>query len=62
MKEFHYRVSARQGFVLYDKGGIKAGLEIAGIKLPYPKSSVYVPGKPYTFRSPLRSAHVPLDT
>jgi hypothetical protein len=33
------------------RGGIKAALEIAGIRLPYPKSSVYMPGKAYTFRS-----------
>jgi hypothetical protein len=51
MQEFHYRLSARQGFILCDEGGIKAALEIAGIRLPYPKSSVYMPGKAYTFRS-----------
>jgi hypothetical protein len=51
MQEFHYRASARQGFILCDEGGIKAALEIAGIRLPYPKSSVYMPGKAYTFRS-----------
>jgi len=51
MHEFHDRISAMQGFILCDEGGMKAALDIAGIRLPYPKSSVYVPGKSYTFRS-----------
>jgi len=51
MNEFHYRISAKQGFILCDEAGMKAALDIAGIRLPYPKSSVYVPGKSYTFRS-----------
>ena len=33
------------------KPGIRAALDIADITLPYPKSSVYVPGKSYTFRT-----------
>ena len=51
MHDFHYKISAKQGFILCDEEGMKAALEIAGITLPYPKSSVYVPGKSYTFRS-----------
>ena len=51
MHDFHYRISAKQGFILCDEGGMKAALDIAGIRLPFPKSSVYVPGKSYTFRS-----------
>ena len=51
MHDFHYRISAKQGFILCDEAGMKAALDIAGIRLPYPKSSVYVPGKSYTFRS-----------
>jgi hypothetical protein len=51
MHDFHYRISAKQGFILCDEGDMKAALDIAGIRLPYPKSSVYVPGKSYTFRS-----------
>ena len=51
MLEFHYKISAKRGFILCDEAGIKAALEIADIRLPYPKSSVYVPGKSYTFRS-----------
>jgi hypothetical protein len=51
MHDFHYRISAKQGFILCDEGGMKAALDVAGIRLPYPKSSVYVPGKSYTFRS-----------
>jgi hypothetical protein len=48
---FHYRISAKQGFFLCDEAGMRAALDIAGIRLPYPGSSVYVPGKSYTFRS-----------
>ena len=51
MNDIHYRISTRQGFILCDKAGIKAALDIADIRLPYPKSSVYVPGKSYTFRA-----------
>jgi len=51
MLEFHYKISAKQGFILCDEGGMKAALDIAGVRLPYPKSSVYVTGKSYTFRS-----------
>ena len=51
MNEFHYRISAKQGFILCDEAGMKAALDIAGIRLPYPTSSVYVTGKSYTFRS-----------
>jgi hypothetical protein len=51
MQEFHYKISAKHGFFLCDEGGLKAALDIAGIRLPYPKSSVYVPGKSYTFRA-----------
>ena len=51
MHDFHYRISAKQGFILCDEGGMRAALDIAGIRLPFPKSSVYVPGKSYTFRS-----------
>ena len=51
MQDFHYKISAKQGFILCDEGGMRAALDIAGIRLPYPKSSVYVPGKSYTFRS-----------
>jgi hypothetical protein len=50
MQDFHYRVNAKQGFILCDEAGIQAALDIADIKLPYPRSSVYVPGKSYTFR------------
>jgi len=49
--EFHYKISAKQGFILCDEGGLKAALDIAGIRLPYPKSSVYVAGRSYTFRA-----------
>jgi len=49
--EFHYRISAKLGFILCDEAGINATLELVGIRLPYPKSSVYVPGRSYTFRS-----------
>ena len=51
MLEFHYKISAKQGFILCDEAGMKAALDIAGITVPYPKSSVYVTGKSYTFRS-----------
>jgi hypothetical protein len=51
MHEFHYRISAKQGFFLCDEGGVEAALDIAGIRLPYPTSSVYVTGKSYTFRA-----------
>lgn len=51
MQEFHYKISAKQGFILCDEGGLKAALDIAGISIPYPKSSVYVPGESYTFRA-----------
>ena len=51
MLEFHYKISAKQGFILCDEDGMKAALDIAGVRLPYPKSSVYVTGKSYTFRS-----------
>jgi hypothetical protein len=51
MQDFHYRVNAKQGFILCDEAGIQAALDIADIKLPYPRSSVYVPGKSYTFRT-----------
>ena len=51
MQEFHYKIGAKHGFFLCDEGGLKAALDIAGIRLPYPKSSVYVPGKSYTFRA-----------
>lgn len=34
-----------------DEAGLKAALEIAGITLPNPRSSVYVAGKSYIFRS-----------
>jgi hypothetical protein len=51
MPEFHYRISAKQGFILCDEAGMKAALDIAGIRLPYPRSSVYVPGKSYMFRA-----------
>jgi hypothetical protein len=51
MPEFHYKIKAKQGFILCDESGIRAALDIAGIRLPYPRSSVYVPGKSYTFRS-----------
>ena len=50
MQDFHYRVNTKQGFILCDEAGIQAALDIADIKLPYPRSSVYVPGKSYTFR------------
>jgi hypothetical protein len=49
--EFHYKISAKQGFILCDEAGIKTALEIAGIRPPYAKSSVYVAGRSYTFRS-----------
>ena len=51
MPDFHYRINAKKGFILCDQGGLRAALDIAGIKLPYPKSSVYLAGKSYTFRS-----------
>ena len=51
MGEFHYKISAKQGFILCDEAGIKTALEIAGIRPPYAKSSVYVAGRSYTFRS-----------
>jgi hypothetical protein len=51
MAEFHYRIGAKQGFILCDEAGMKAALDIAGIRLPYPKSSVYVTGKSYIFRA-----------
>ena len=51
MPEFHYRISARQGYMLCDEAGVRAALDIAGIRLPYPGSSVYVTGRSYTFRS-----------
>jgi hypothetical protein len=51
MQDFHYRINTRQGFILCDEAGIKAVLDVADIRLPYPKSSVYVPGKSYTFRT-----------
>jgi hypothetical protein len=51
MQDFHYRVNTKQGFILCDEAGIQAALDIADIKLPYPRSSVYVPGKSYTFRT-----------
>ena len=51
MPEFHYKISAKKGFILCDEDGMRAALDIAGIRLPYPKSSVYVAGKSYTFRS-----------
>jgi len=51
MLEFHYKISAKQGFILCDEAGMKAALDIAGVRLPYPKSSIYVTGKSYTFRS-----------
>jgi hypothetical protein len=51
MHDFHYKISAKQGFFLCDEGGMKAALDLAGIRLPYPRSSVYVPGKSYTFRT-----------
>jgi hypothetical protein len=50
MHDLHYRISAKQGFILRDEAGMKAALDIAGIRLPYPEASVYVPGKSYTFR------------
>jgi hypothetical protein len=51
MQDFHYRVNTKQGFILCDEAGIQAALDIADIKLPYPRSSVYVPVKSYTFRT-----------
>lgn len=51
MHEFHYRISAKQGFILCDEAGMKAALDLAGIRLPYPKSSVYMAGRSYTFRA-----------
>ena len=51
MPDFHYRINAKKGFILCDQEGIKAALDIAGIKLLFPKSSVYLAGKSYTFRS-----------
>jgi hypothetical protein len=51
MHDFHYKISAKQGFFLCDEAGMMAALDIAGIRLPYPKSSVYLPGKSYTFRT-----------
>jgi hypothetical protein len=51
MGEFHYKISAKQGFILCDEGGLKAALDIVGIRILYPKSSVYVAGRSYTFRS-----------
>ncbi len=51
MNQFHYKISAKQGFVLCDEAGMKAALDLAGIRLPYPKSSVYVAGKSFTFRA-----------
>jgi hypothetical protein len=51
MMDFHYKIRAKQGFILCDEAAVRAALDIAGIRLPYPKSSVYVPGKSYTFRS-----------
>ena len=51
MPDFHFRINAKKEFILCDQGGIRAALDIAGIKLPYPKSSVYLAGKSYTFRS-----------
>ena len=51
MQDFHYRVNTKQGFILCDEAGIQAALDIADIKLPYPRSSVYVSGKSYTFRT-----------
>jgi hypothetical protein len=48
--EYHYRIGAKQGYILCDEAGIRAALDIAGINLPYPKSSAYVAGKSYTFR------------
>ncbi|MEW6670911.1 MAG: hypothetical protein AB1427_04360 [Thermodesulfobacteriota bacterium] len=51
MPDFHYRINAKKGFILCDVAGIRAALDIAGVTLPFPKSSVYVAGKSYTFRS-----------
>jgi hypothetical protein len=31
MPEFHYRISARQGYILCDEAGMRAALDIAGI-------------------------------
>jgi hypothetical protein len=50
MPDFHYRISARQGYMLCDEAGVRAALDIAGIRLPFPGSSVYVTGRSYTFR------------
>jgi hypothetical protein len=51
MQDFHYKINAKKGFILCDEGGMRAALDIAGITLPYPGSSVYIAGKSYTFRS-----------
>jgi len=51
IQAFHYKISAKQGFILCDEGGLKAALDLAGIRIPYPKSSVDVAGRSYTFRS-----------
>jgi hypothetical protein len=51
MMDFHYKIRAKQGFILCDEAAMRAALDLAGIRLPYPRSSVYVPGKSYTFRS-----------
>jgi hypothetical protein len=51
MPDFHYKIKAKQGFILCDETGIRAALDIAAITLPYPRASVYVAGKSYTFRS-----------
>ena len=61
MLEFHYKISAKQGFILCDEAGMKAALDIAGVRLPYPRSSVYVPGKSYTFRSEKEVASVEME-
>ena len=61
MLEFHYKISAKQGFILCDEAGMKAALDIAGIRLPYPTSSVYVTGKSYTFRSEKEVASVEME-
>jgi len=61
MLEFHYKISAKQGFILCDEAGMKAALDIAGVRLPYPKSSAYVTGKSYTFRSEKEVASVEME-
>ena len=62
MPEFHYKVSTKSGFILCDEAGVRAALDIAGIRLPYPKSSVYVAGKSYTFRAEKEATPAEIET